>query len=482
MARHSASGRSQSRRSPSQIERVSPASTTSETQREAVRRRRESSRIVDPKTKRLRRRRITITALVVVAVLVLGSAVAGYAYVRSVGSRINAGFFSDPRIAPELQPASATPPGAPFYMVLMGSDTRAGQTQQRSDTLIVARVDPQQKRVSMISIPRDSRVNIPGYGMTKVNAAATYGGPALVIKTVKELTGLPITHYINLDFVGFRDIVDAMGGVWINIPQKIYDRDASAFGSAFATIPKGYQKLDGRLALTFVRARHAFAAGDYARMDNQQIFIKALAKQTLTIANVFKAPAIINAVASHLNTDLTVDELANLVMQFKGMPSNGIDSATAPSAPQYIGGISYVLIDDTAFQAMISRMKRGLPLNPTSSNGSNSTTPTVTVKPSDVPLTVRNGAGVSGLASQAATFFTSKGFKIAASGNMNQFVYGRTLIVYQTGKVDQANFVRETLGFGDVIPSAGMYSFKTQVMVVIGKDWKNPVTTPATAP
>jgi len=105
-----------------------------------------------------------------------------------------------------------------------------------------------------------------------------------------------------------------------------------------------------------------------------------------------------------------------------------------------------------------------------------STTPTATVKPADVKLTIRNGAGVSGLGKQASTFFTGKGFPIGETGNMNQYVYGRTLIVYQKGHEAQANFVRETLGFGDVLPSAGMYTFTTNVMVVIGKDWKNPVT------
>jgi LCP family protein required for cell wall assembly len=481
MGKHSSSGRVPASRRPSKIESLAPASTTSESPREAVRRKRQSSRIVDPKTRHLRRRRILLTVLGVVIVGVLGTAVAGYAYMQSIGNKLNGAFLADPATQHELTPVSATKPGAPFYMVLMGSDTRAGQPQQRSDTLIIARVDPQNKKIAMISLPRDSRVDIPGFGTTKINAAATYGGPSLVIKTVKQLTGLPITHYVNLDFFGFRDIVDAMGGVWINIPQKIYDRDASAFGSKYATIPKGYQRLDGKLALTYVRARHAFAAGDYARMDNQQTFIKAIAKQALTLSNVFKAPAIINAVASHMSTDMSPEELANLVIQFKGMAPNAIDSATAPSAPKYIGGVSYVLIDDQGLAAMIARMRKGQALTPKSSNGAASTsaTPTVTVNPADVPLTIRNGAGVSGLAKQCSDFFTSKGFKISDSGNMNQFVYGRTLIIYQKGKVAQANFVRETLGFGDVIPAAGMYTFKTQIMVVIGKDWKNPLATAA---
>jgi LCP family protein required for cell wall assembly len=117
----------------------------------------------------------------------------------------------------------------------------------------VARIDPKNKKIAMISIPRDSRVQIPGKRINKINAAAVYGGPSLVIKTVKELTGLPISHYANLKFNGFRDVVDAIGGVWIDVPKDIYDTQASAYGKKYASVKKGYQKLDGRHALTFVR-------------------------------------------------------------------------------------------------------------------------------------------------------------------------------------------------------------------------------------
>lgn len=462
---------------PSTIERVRPASTSYESPRQAQQRRRTSGRVIDPAARSRRRRRLAVTLLTVVAVILLGLGVAAYAYMRAIGNKINAVTNADPTLGGALTQTAAAAPGDPFYMVIMGSDTRPGETQQRSDTLIVARVDPKQKKIEMMSIARDSRVQIPGHGLDKINAAASIGGPALTIKTVSQLTGLPISHYINIDFAGFREIVDAMGGVWIDVPQDINDRQASAFGSAFSHIKKGYQKLDGRLALTFVRSRHAFAAGDFARMSNQQLFIKALAKQALALSNVFKAPSIVNAVANHMSTDLTPEQLVNLALQFKGMPSNGIQSATAPGTPKYINGISYVVLDDAGLAAMVSRMKQGQPLEAAGTGGSTTPTPTVTVKPSQVPLTIRNGAGVSGLAKQCADFFTAKGFHISDSGNMNQFVYGQTLIVYQSGKVDSANLVRDTLGFGNVIPSAGMYSFKTPVMVVIGKDWRNPATT-----
>lgn len=412
-------------------------------------------------------------------VAILGTAVGGYAYIRSISAKFNQAVLTDPNIAAALAPADAVKPGEPFYMVIMGSDTRKGEPQQRSDTLIVARVDPQKKKVQMISIPRDSRVAIPGAGTTKINAAAFYGGPALTIKTVKQLTGLPIAHFVNIDFLGFVDIVDAMGGVWIDVPAKIYDRDASAFGARFATIPKGHQKLTGRFALTYARARHSFADGDFTRMRNQQTLIKALAKQALTMSNVFKAPAIIDAVATHLDTDLTPEQMANLVLAFKGMGADSIESANAPGSPKYIDGEAFVVLDEPKLDAMIARMRKGQPLVPTDPGDDRSKPATNTVKPSQVPLDIRNGAGVSGLAKQCSDFFIAKGFKISDTGNMNQFVYGRTLIVYQKGKEAQANFVRETLGFGDVIPSAGMYSFKTPVMVVIGKDWKNPNTTGA---
>jgi len=470
-ARHS---RSAASRTPREIKHLDPSASRDPVVRQTARLHARAQKDLSLGARKRRRRRAWTIAAIVVAVLAIGLTTAVALKVVDVGNKINAVFFSDPALQQELAGQKASAPGEPFYMVLMGSDTRPGQTQQRSDTLIVARVDPQNKKIAMISIPRDSRVAIPGKWTTKINAAAVYGGPALVIKTVKEITGLPITHFVNLNFNGFRDVVDAIGGVWIDVPFRIYDTLASAYGPAYATIEKGYQKLDGKHALTFVRTRHTMADSDYGRMRNQQAFIKALASQALSLSNVFNASQIVDAVASNLDTDMTPLQLADLVLQFKGMKPEDLDSATAPSAPKYINGVSYVILDDANFKAMIDRMKQGLPLDPTKT----STATTVTVKPADVKLTVRNGAGVSGLGQQCTDFFTSKGFTVSETGNMNQYVYGRTLIVYQKGYETQANFVRETLGFGDVLPSAGMYTFKTNVMVVIGKDWKNPATTP----
>ncbi len=468
------------RRAPRDISRLEPSSQSRETVDEASRRRSRTGKILSPIARRRRRRRIALVVLSVSGLLLLATVVAGFAYVRSIGNQITKVATEDPRIHKALDPPPSKP-GEPFYMVLMGSDTRRGQKQQRSDTLIVARIDPKNKKVAMISIPRDSRVSIPGYGNQKVNAAVVWGGPALAIRTVKELTGLPVSRYANIDFRCFRDVVDAIGGVWIDVPFSVYDTKASAYGPKYATLKKGYQKLDGRHALTFVRTRHMFADGDFQRMRNQQAFVKALAGQTLSLANIFNATAIMNAVAANLDTNMTPAQLIDLMLQFKGAKAEDIETFTAPGAPSYVDGVSYVVLDDVKLDEAISRMRKGLPLDPSKAKErrSGTTTGTVSVKPADVSLTVRNGAGVSGLGKQGSDFLTSKGFKVRETGNMAQFVYDKTLVIYHTGALSKANFVRESLGFGNVISAASMYTFNTPVMVVVGKDWKNPTASTA---
>jgi LCP family protein required for cell wall assembly len=470
-------GKSSIRRhaAPRDISSLGPATASDETIRQTNRRRVRADRVVSPAATKRRRKRVLITIATVVVLLLVGIVAGAFAVVHNFGVKINQVTNSDPELGKLLQSGQASAPGDPFYMVLMGSDTRPGETQQRSDSLMVARVDPKNKKIQIISIPRDSRANIPGYGITKINAAAVYGGPKLVIKTVHELTGLPISHYINLNFKGFVDVVDAIGGVEIDVPQDIYDTQASAYGVKYATVKKGLQRLDGRYALTFVRTRHTLVDGDFGRMRNQQAFIKALASQALSLQSVFNAGSIINAVASNLDTDMTPMQLADLALQFKGLRSSDIDSSNAPGGAKYMNGISYVVLDPGQLTAMIDRMKRGLPLDPTKATGAaGSSTSTTTVKPADFQLTVRNGAGVSGLAKQCADFLTTKGFKVIETGNTAQPAYDRTLIVYQPGYEAQANLTRETLGFGDVVASKGMYAFKSQVMVVVGKDWKDP--------
>jgi LCP family protein required for cell wall assembly len=386
----------------------------------------------------------------------------------------------DPKISSALAPPPKQP-GEPFYILILGADMRPGEKVANSDTLILARIDPQKKHVALISIPRDTRTDIPGHGTRKINAAMILGGPSLVIETVHDLTGLPISHFVQVNFWGFKDMVDAIGGVWVNVPTRIVDLRAATHDETAYVVEPGYQKLDGKHALTFVRSRH-YANADYVRMKNQQSFIKALVKQTLQVGNIFRITAITQAMVKNVVTDMKLDQILGLASDFKDMDPASVEAVTMPSEPKRIDGIAYVILHDSEMHDLISRLAAGQPIDKSveasAAAAAASAEAAGVVDPKGVTLTVRNGAGGQGVASSAASKLSTAGFTVKETGNAVRFVYPQTLVIYKDDQ-SAAEAVRSALGYGTLVKSNGRYSFKTAVMVVVGKDWK---TAQAAAP
>lgn len=459
--------------SPREIARLDPASMSAETSRDAVRRQRDLR--VSPAMQARRRQRFKRTLLVLTAIIVFALAagvVAGYAYYRQISNEVVA---KSDRIYGDLvkeRILKAPPkPHDPFYMVILGEDARPGEKQARSDTLIIAYIDPPRKRISMLSVPRDSRVEIPGHGMDKINAAAAIGGAPLTIQTVKLLTGLPISHYLEMDFNGFRDIVNAIGGVTVNVPYAINDIQAAHHIPGAAVIHTGVQKLDGDHALTFVRSRK-FADGDFTRIKDQQVFIKALTKQTLQPGNILKIPGIVHAVEANVVTDLTIDEIFSLAGDFKGMDSGAVEGVMLPGVPKYIGGVSYVIPDKDKIDVLVKRIQAGEPLVPTATP-SGTTSGTVTPKPSNITVDVRNGAGQVGLGAEVSGILKKAGYHVTAVENTARPIYDHTLIVFKTDEgAPKAQMIDTTLGFGTVVQTKTLYTFSTHILVIVGKDWR----------
>lgn len=394
------------------------------------------------------------------------AAVAGALYVRSINTKMQANIKTDEKANDALAKPKPEERDEAFYMLLMGVDSREIGEASRSDTLIIARVDPKQQRITLVSIPRDTRVSIPGHGKTKINAAHAYGGPALVIETVTDITGLPISHYAEVDFKGFKDVVDALGGVTVTVPEDIYDMKAANHVESAARLKAGTQVLDGAHALTFARSRQ-FPRGDLQRIENQQTFLKAVLKEALKPSNVLRLPSVVNAIAESMTTDMSVGDLLSIANQMKGMNGDALEAVTMPGEPQMIGGGSYVIMDEEGFAAMIERVKAGQPAEaPDSGSGT-------AVEPYQITVTVKNGSGISGVAADAARRLRNLDFRVGEIGNMNQMVYDETLVVYKKNK-DRATLVSEGLGKGKVVSSRGMYSFDTDVLVVVGKDWGPP--------
>jgi LCP family protein required for cell wall assembly len=479
---------------PVEIPGVAPASSYSESPAEAQRRQRDAA--MPRSLQNARRthfwRRFLVVAAVFAVVLLGGTAFAVYQYAAGVNNEMTQQFqkIGGGKLAGSLTPQRK--PTEPFYILLLGADMRVGEKQARSDSLILARVDPVRKHIALISIPRDTKADIPGYKTQKINAAMQLGGPPLVIETVKQLTGLPITHFVQVNFWGFKDMVDAIGGVYVAVPKRISDIKAANHDESAMVVEKGYQKLDGKHALTFVRSR-AYAEGDYIRMKNQQAFIKALLKQTLQAKNVFSIGAITQAMLHNVVTDMSLQQVLALVNDFKDMNPNAVESATMPSTPKYIDKVAYVILDEQGMQEMVARLAAGKPLtgavtatpavDPAGTAPAPGTTSDGAVKPASVAVTVRNGAGLHGVASAAQTRLTNAGFKVPETGNAQRFVYPQTLIIYNDN-LPAAEAVQQALaGTGRIVKSRGMYMFKTDVLVVIGKDWpKSAAAAPASNP
>ena len=304
------------------------------------------------------RRILAIIALVVVVVLVLSGV--GYFYLNSKLTRVNA-LVDYPN-----RPAASDGQN----WLITGSDSRQGLSRKqerqlatgvgigghRSDTVMLLHI-PSSGPAVLVSLPRDSYVNIPGFGMNKLNAAYAFGGPKLLAKTVQDATGLRVDHYMGIGFGGLVNVVDAVGGVRMCIPQNL-DDPASGLH-----LKKGCQTLTGAEALGFVRTRHLFATQDLQREQNQRVFIKALlTKMTSvgTLANPFKAFSAANGAASSLTVDKGT-QLYQLVQVAFALRHP--ETTTVPIGASETLAVGDVLVWDQAqAQRMFDAMKNGQPV------------------------------------------------------------------------------------------------------------------------
>lgn len=321
---------------------------------------RSAQAVRDRKKKHGGRKYVVLGILTLVVALLAVASMAAFAYVKNIDNNLHAGVDTEGLKTVLVEPTSE---GDPFYVLLMGTDGREGESTFRSDTIILARVDPTDRQVTLISIPRDTYVNLAGYGPNKINAARAYGGPELAVSTVADFAGVDISHYIEVSFDGFDSIVDSLGGVRVNVPQSFYD-DYLDEG-----LEAGDQILNGDQALVFCRSRHPFANGDFARSEHQRMFITALAKQILASDAVTMANTL-TTISKCVTTDMSLTEILSLANQLKGLNvDTSVYSAVVPSNTQTIDGASYVITETSEWQTMMERVNMGL--SPTDTSASN---------------------------------------------------------------------------------------------------------------
>lgn len=227
-------------------------------------------------------------------------------------------------------------------VVLLGSDARANEAS-RSDTIVIAKPGG-----GMLAVPRDTRVEIPGVGKDKINAAFANGGPELTVQTLEDLTGVKMNKYVVVDFGAVEEIVNALGGIILTVDEPIeYNLDGR-----YVSIPAGTQELNGADALGYVRYRGTPTA-DIGRIGRQRKFLQALASEATSPSKLPRLPATARAVWSNIDTNMNPAGAVwfALKMRLSGMG----DAELYPGTPQYIGGISYWVPDKQAGDQAVKR-------------------------------------------------------------------------------------------------------------------------------
>lgn len=449
------------------------------------------------KRKQAKRSHRVLKVVVISLVAVLAAAGAAFAwYINNINNKLSKGI--DSSLLNQL--VAPTKTDDPFYMLLLGVDQDEERTEEwgadqsnfRTDSIILVRVDPPNKKVTLISIPRDTMVDMGEHGTQKINAAYSFGGAAYMVEQVSKLAGVNISHYAELNFEEFTSIVDTLGGVEVTLPVAVSDMDYAGID-----LPAGTQTLNGEQALGLCRSRHAYDAyggGDFYRSANQRMVIAAIIRKVLA-SDASEWPSLISKLADSVTTDLSATDILSLANQFKDLDTeNDIYSGSVPTTSQYINNLWYEIVDEDAWKTMMERTDAGEPpysdssqdftsgvAGSVSTSADDSGSPDTSSNSSDPvysgSVLVLNGTATQGIASNAANALTAAGFSTIA-GNADSTSHTTTTIVYNTSQttsaLGEAKGVAEKLGLS-VTPTEnpGTYSDNYDVVVILGTDYKS---------
>lgn len=371
----------------------------------------------------------------------------------------------------------------PFNALLVGSDSRGDLTEEeqlalgadavegeRADTIILAHIDPAENRVTMIQFPRDLYVPIAGAGEGKINAALT-NGPKQLVKTITDLTGLEINQYVQVNIAGFRDLVDALGGVEICITEPIpFDPQT---GIEVTEEELGMVKFDGDRALRFVRSRN-FTTGDFARIQNQQKFVAA-AINKVTSSSTLLSPTRLNKLADVAGDNLKTDDqtslfgLRRLAGRLRAFDPEHYEAYVVPNLGiAAIDGASVVLPDEEAMKVLFEAVADNE--SPAQADG------VPGVEPSTIKVGVYNGSFIEGAAEQAAAALveaTDIGLgpvDVVETANADRFDYKKPVVLYDPDKPEteaMAGLVAAAIPGAEI--EKGKVRAGTDVAVIVGK-------------
>lgn len=333
-------------------------------------------------------------------------------------------------------------------LLLIGVDVTLNTRRQvvpisRSDTLMVISFDPDRDRISALSIPRDVQATIPGVGLNKINGAYAFGGPSLTIRTVEDLLGIPVHYYVKLGPASFARIIDAIGGIDIDVEKDMKYTDRWA--GLYIDLKQGRQLLDGEHAMHYIRFRHDLQ-GDLGRVHRQQKVLLAVFQKLKSPATVLAAPQLLRAFVENTQTNLTMTELITLGWFALRLEVADVQVATLPGQ---VGPV-YVIPDMAKGRQLITQLFFGVDPDMLAST----------------TIEILNGSGVPGLGRQTAERLQRLGLHIVRVDTAPTRV-AQTTVIDRAGRPEVARLVAEILGRKPVTrePGAG-----ADITVLVARD------------
>jgi len=366
-------------------------------------------------------RRLALAGGAVVLLLAIGLFSGLYAVLQGMHMDIDPGPGGESDIV-----VDEVRPGERINVLVLGVDAGVEETEQtravnrrRTDTMLLCSIDPDTREIGILSLPRDSRVPIPGRSQDKLCHAHAFGGPALAMEAVSEALNVPVHYFIRVDFRAFTRAVDILGGVEFDVPEDMkYD---DPYQNLHIDLRRGPQLLDGDKALQLVRYR-GYADGDIGRIQVQQQFIAAFISKALRLRSALKIPALVQEMVRCVDTNMEPSEMLKVAQLLARANQGEVAMGVLPGEARYVnvGGenVSYVIIDEGEARRVVDQVIRGYDVEGNSR----------------VRVAVLNGSGEAGLASRLAAALTRQGYSVVYTGNADEFDYEDTLLVYDVSE------------------------------------------------
>jgi LCP family protein required for cell wall assembly len=362
-------------------------------------------------------------------------------------------------------------PAEPMNVLVLGSDSREGLTEEqrksfgtiggrRADTIILLHLDERREKAILVHFPRDLRVTDSNGKVGKINGLYEQG-PEEMVRTVSKFTGLPINHYIEVDFNGFNRITQALGGVDVYFEKPLQDRDSGL------NVARGCVTIEGDQALAFVRARKI--DDDFGRIGRQQLYVKLMIDKIATPGTLLrpdKVLGLINIFSENVrhDADLDLTDIKTIALRVRSFNSGNIEMRVVPSQGARIDGQAFVVADDGKSAALFDAIRKRASLPDFGR------TEVIPLEPGDVKLTVLNGTPTDKLAKSEAAVLSSKGYLVLQTANSTP--HPKTTVYFLEGFEEKGRYIAGSYGAeAKPIPSNVKVPNEVEVALVLGEDF-----------